>query len=154
MSAASAISRRKPVSREATVQPPTRKILRYIAPALAGFAARPKSGPSGRSAQRRVDIAPEVLDVFDSGGEPQQVGRTGRVRPLDRGAMFDKRFDSAKRGRPLPHPHVGGGCDRSFGAAAHANRQPPPKAALHLASCDVVAWVMWESRIEHGGDGS
>src|SRR5580693_8681746 len=46
MSAASAISRRKPVSREATVQPPTRKILRYIAPALAGFAAGLKSRPA------------------------------------------------------------------------------------------------------------
>src|ERR1700679_1086613 len=51
MSAASAMSRRKPVSREATVQPPTRKILRYIAPALAGFAAGLKSRP--RANERR-----------------------------------------------------------------------------------------------------
>src|SRR3984957_7691325 len=130
MSAASAMSRRKPVSREATVQPPTRKILRYIAPALAGFAARPKSGPSGRSAQRIVDIAPEVLDVFDSGGEPQQVGRAGRVRPLDRGAMLDERLDAAKRGRSLPQAHSGRGCDRSLRPPAHSDRQHAPEAAL------------------------
>src|SRR5271154_2005652 len=128
MSAASAMSRRKPVSREATVQPPTRKILRYIAPALAGFAAGPKSGPSGRSGQRRVDVAPEVLDVLNSGGEPQQVGRTGRVRALDGSAMLDQRLDPAKRGRSLPHSDPGGGRDRRLCALANADRQHAPKA--------------------------
>ena len=41
------MSRRNPVRREAIVQPPTRKILRYIASGLAGFAARPKSRRRG-----------------------------------------------------------------------------------------------------------
>src|ERR1700693_5442330 len=148
MRAARAMSRRKPVSRDATVQPPTRKIFRYIAPALAGFAAGLKSEPSGRSGQRRVESAPKVLNFFDSSGEPQQIGRTRRVRALDRGAMFDERLDPAKRGRPLPHAHLGGGRDRSLWPPARANRQHPPEAAIHLPARDLVARVVRESRIE------
>ena len=66
--------------------------------------------------------------------------------------MLDQQLDPAKRGRPLPHPHPGGGCDRRLGAAADADRQHAPKAALHLAARDLVARVVRKSGIEHGGD--
>src|SRR5271165_2216239 len=64
MSAASAMSRRKPVSREAIVQPPTKKILRYIASGLAGFAApRQKSG-------RNIACTDDRHDKADAGAKP------------------------------------------------------------------------------------
>ena len=68
--------------------------------------------------------------------------------------MLDQRLDPAKRGRPLPHPHAGGGRDRRLCALADADRQHAPKAALHLPARDIVARVMRESRIEHSGDRS
>ena len=68
--------------------------------------------------------------------------------------MFDERFDAAERGRALPQAHPRGGRDRSLGAAADADRQHAAKAALHLPARDVVAGMMRQSGIKHGGDGS
>src|ERR1700722_2773691 len=66
--------------------------------------------------------------------------------------MLDERFAPAERGRPLPYLHSGGGCDGCLGAAADADRQHAPKAALHLPARDLMPWMMGESRVEHGRD--
>ena len=66
--------------------------------------------------------------------------------------MLDERLDPAQRGRPLPHPHAGGGRDRSLWPTAHADRQHAPETALHLPARDLVAGVVREFRIEHRRD--
>ena len=49
--------------------------------------------------------------------------------------------------------HPRGGRDRSLGAAADADRQHAAEAALHLPARDVVAGMMRQPGIKHGGDG-
>ena len=49
--------------------------------------------------------------------------------------------------------HPRGGGDRSLGAAAHADRQHAAEPALHLAASEIVAWMMRQAGIKHGGDG-
>ena len=117
--------------------------------------ANPAQRPVVREipAQRVVDIAPQILDVLDAGGKPEQVGRARRVRAFNRGAMFDNRFDPAKRRRAFPQAHPRRGRDRRLRSAADPDRQHAAEPALHLAARDIMARVMRQSGIEHGGDG-
>src|ERR1035441_6217585 len=68
----------------------------------AGVTAAARS--SLRCVQRLVEIAQEIVRILQADRETQQIGRAGRVRALDRGAMLDQAFDAAERGRALPQP--------------------------------------------------
>lgn len=52
--------------------------------------------------ERFVEVPPQILDVFHSGRQTEQIARTGRIRALDRCTVLDQRFYAAERGRPLP----------------------------------------------------
>src|SRR5947208_3771100 len=64
--------------------------------------------------QCAVEIVIEIVGVFQSGREAQQIGRTGRRRSFERGAVLDQAFDAAERGRALPQIHAR--CRIDYGA--------------------------------------
>src|ERR1700720_1818319 len=76
-----------------------------------------------RPAQRAVEIGVEVVHVLEADREAQQVGRAGRGRALDRGAMLDQALDATERRCALPQIHARSRSDRRLLAAFDADRQ-------------------------------
>src|SRR4051794_2275231 len=61
----------------------------------AATAARGAGGGSAGGGQRLREIGDQIVGILQAHRKPQQVGRAGRARALDRGAMLDQAFDAA-----------------------------------------------------------
>jgi len=74
-------------------------------------------------AKSGIEVAEEILRVFDPNREPQQIGRSGAVWTFDRGAVLDPALDAAEGRRPLPDLDPSRRDNRLSGA-------PPPRTRI------------------------
>ena len=98
------------------------------------------------AAQRLIEIVEQIVHILDPDREPQQIGRAGRARALDRGAMLDQALDAAERGRALPQLDARGGLDRRRARRPSPGSTACRRSRRHLALRDVVAGMLRQAR--------
>jgi hypothetical protein len=46
--------------------------------------------------QRTVEVEIQIVGIFETGRQPQQISRAGRAFPFDRGTVLNEAFDTAE----------------------------------------------------------
>src|SRR5690348_4726056 len=83
--------------------------------------------------QRLLQVLNQIVRMFQSNGEPQQVRRAARVRTLDGSAVLNEAVRTAEAGGVGEDLHRTEHLERFGPAAFHLHRHQPTKAAEHLA---------------------
>ena len=130
---------------------PGRRARALLARAQRADGRAPTCAPSRDASIAWVEVGPEVVDVLQPDGQPQQALRHATVR-LDARAALDQRLDAAEAGRVANEPH---------GLLAAPGRRPVGQlegqdaacAVRHLAQRELVFGMVRQARVVHGLDG-
>ena len=112
-------------------------------------ARAPAAAPDG-GRDRLGEVGPEVVDVLEADGQPQQALRHAALG-LDARAALDQRLDAAEAGRVAHQPH---GLLAAPGgrAVGELERQHAAAAGGHLAPGELVLGMARQARVVHGLD--
>src|SRR6202030_154033 len=117
--------------------------------AIAERGRKTLSAITTQSAECLYEVGVEVVRVFNADGKAKKIARAGRIRPFDRGAMFDQTLHPAERRRAFPDAQTARRGDRGFFPAGNANGKHGSEASLHLARGNIVSREFLKSGVKH-----